>query len=310
MSEFSTSPDTTSEAPAEAPVESVESAAPSGGMTEPTTVEATGGFSEEATTTDETPEVPPIDLGSWDGNIDNLPENLREPVRFLHRQLESGYTKKFQSLSDERKAFETAKTESENAPGWERERGKLNEELKLLRSLMGGDEDPRVTEYLDKNGVLTQQLAELQGEYDQFKTFIEEDITEQAAVYADQFREKHSAIFDNADKRQMLSDFLDQGWSPEAGVKLMGYSPKVSELAQELKDRGVPSEVAVEHAVIKIGSTSTRNPRPAARLTSGATSRNNPESVKQTVNNANTPGEARLMAARAAMNWQSKNKLT
>lgn len=309
MSEISTSPETAAEAPADASVSSVESTVPSGEMAGTTTADPIQEISTAPDTIQKEPAAPAFDPDIWDGNIETLPNDLQGPVGFLHRQLEGGYTKKFQTLSDERKAFDAEKDSWKTTnPSWEAERTSLNDELKLLRNLLGGEEDPRISEFTDKNSGLTQELADLQSEFEQFRELVEEDITEQASLYAEKFKSTHAEIFENEDKRVALSSLLDDGWSPESGVKLLDYSDKVVALAKELKDRGIPSEVAVEHAVMKFGSESTRTPRPGARLTAGAESRNNPASVKQSVNDASTAGEARLFAARAAMNWQSKNK--
>ena len=95
MSEVQTSP-----APAEAaPVADsgvVESPTPSGNTTEQPMEELSSAPKE--TTTEELPDErpEPWDHTTWDGNLDNLPEHLQAPVQFLHKNLESGYTKKFQ----------------------------------------------------------------------------------------------------------------------------------------------------------------------------------------------------------------------
>jgi len=309
MDEVSTSPDTTAEAPADVSSGSVESAVPSGESTG--TTEAAPQVSAAPTTpVAEEPTAPAFNTEQWDGNLDTLPSHLKEPVQFLHRQLESGFTKKFQGLSDERKTFETERDAwTEKSTGWNQEKGRLESELSLLRNLMNGEEDPRVGEFQEKNSTLTQDLAKLQSEYAHFKELVETDINEQAQTYANRFKAEHSDIFESEEKRGILSNLLDQGWTPEAGVKLINQDERVIGLATELKGKGVPPEVAVEHAIMKSGSAS-HPPRPGARLTSGAESRNNPASVSQSAYDTNNPNEGRLLAARAAMNWKAKNNLS
>ena len=149
----------------------------------------------------------------------------------------------------------------------------------------------------------------MQSEFENYKAIVEKDIQEQAQVYAKQYREKYSDIFKSEEKRGELSKLLDTGFDPESAAKLVGQGSEVLSLARKLVQQGTPSGVAVEHALIKAGNPTKRTPRPGARLTSGAESRNNPESIKQSVNSARDPSEARTLAARAAINCQKKKRV-
>ena len=247
---------------------------------------------------------------NWDGNIDGLPSHLKEPVSFLHRQLEGGYTKKFQTLANERRKFEASRQEwKAQHGGWQDEKEAMKDELTLLRNLLDGAEDPRIAEYGNARDKLTKEISDMKQEFDQYRSVVEQDIKEQAETYAKQYREKHSAIFKSEEKRAELSKLLDGGFDPESAAKLVGQNSEVVALAQKLQQQGTPIEVAVEHALMKAGNPTARSPRPGARLTSGAESRNNPESIKQSVNNARDSGEARTLAARAAINWQKKTRV-
>ena len=314
MSEIQTSP--APAASAEVSAGAVESPEPSG-----TTMESTPETSPEVSTetpvevaaspeVEERPPEPEFDPESWDGNIESLPDTLRGPVDFLHRRLESGYTKKFQSLADERKELEQLRAAAaapvDTTPAEEREA--MQRELNLLRSLLEGAEDPRIAEYEAKNGTLSAELDKLTAEFGDYRSLVEADINEQAAKYAKDFRSKNAAIFDSEEKRSQLSGLLNNGWDPDLAVKLIGQNEKVVGFANSLKEQGVPPDVAIEHSLMKLGATQ-RRPRPGARLTAGAESRNNPASTKQTVNNAGSSNEARLLAARAAVNWRTKNKV-
>lgn len=323
MSEVQTSPAPAAEsAPsvADSAPAVVESPEPSGSVTE-NSLEASSEVSTEAPVgednTQETPGVSEFSPDSWDGNIDSLPENLQGPVQFLHRQLESGYTKKFQSLSEERKAFESAKTEYEQSqlPGdlersqWTTEKEAMEKELNLLRNVLDGVEDPRVAEYKTKSDDLTTNLATLQAEFEAYRKSVEQDIEEQSQQWARNFRAQNSEIFDNDTKREEFASYLESGWDPEPAVKLVGQNKEVVLLANKLLQSGTPPEVAVEHAVMKHGDIKTRAPRPGARLTSGAESRNNPESITQDSFKTGFEHEDRMKAARAAMNWSAGSKL-
>jgi len=330
MSEVSTSP-TPSAAPAaesSAPAPS-ESAAVESSASESVSeaVESPASSGELAASTEtlaesipaETTEVQPSGIEelsalefnpeSWDGNIESLPENLKGPVQFLHRQLEGGYTKKFQDLSDQRKDFETNREQTERDLAlWRVERDDIVNERNLLKTLLDGNDDPRIAELTQKNDEFRQQLAALQGEYEQYQQVVDADVQEQAANYARRFREANADIFNSEEKRSQLSALMKEGWGPETGAKLVGQAEQVVTLANELREKGTPEDISVEHALLSLNQP--RAPRPAAQLTSGAESRNNPESISRDSINLNNPNEARFAAARAALEWKAKGRLS
>ena len=304
-----TTAETTTSATADAAASQGESPTPSGSVTE--SQGETASLSEGANNESERP-LPVFDHESWDGNLDSLPDHLKEPVSFLHRQLESGYTKKFQTLADERKAFETAQAGAKNSEEtWTGEKKALTEELDLLRRILGGEEDPRLSEITGKHDELTSKFNTLQTEYDGYKSYMEEDIARDAQIYAERFRDANSEIFEDDAKRAELVSLLDADWEPEEAVKLVGQPSNVVALATELKKGGARPELALEHAFLKLGAVNApRQPRPGARMTSGAESSNNPESIRKDVTHANNNREARSLAAKAAMEWQARNRVS
>ena len=313
MSEIETSPETsvdsTSVESVDASVESMDTVESTPDLSAESSPEVSA-ISDEVVSPSEELSESPFDHNNWDGNIDGLPDNLRGPVQFLHRQLEGGYTKKFQTLADERRRFEASRQDWHSKyGGWKDEKEAMTDELTLLRNLLDGMEDPRIAEYGQQKAELAKNLAQMQQDFESYKGIVEQDIKEQAEVYAKQYREKYSDIFKSEDKRIELAKLLDGGFDPESAAKLVGQNSEVVTLAKKLHKQGTPVEVAVEHALMKAGNSSTRTPRPGARLTSGAESRNNPESIKQSVNNARDSGEARTLAARAAINWQKKTRI-
>jgi hypothetical protein len=272
------------------------------------TAEATGNsvLESEVSVANPTSE---FDIESWDGNIDLLPSEWQEPVRHIHRNLESGYTKKFQTLSDERKQFETDRDLWSSEKGeWEKSRKDIETERDMLKRVLEGEDDPRIQEYADARDSFKTDLDKIQSEYNEYKQFVDADIEQQAKAFASQFREQHAKIFDSEEKRQELSGLLTEGWEPEIAVQLVGQNDQVVSLAKDLANSGTPQKVAVEHSLLKAGNA-PRTPRPGARITSGSTSRNNPASTQSTGIPASNR-DARMTAARAAVNWAKEQKLS
>ena len=325
MSEVATSPAPVAAAPtpevasptpdvsAEPAVSDVaESPEPAGDLPEATTESAPEPVEAAEVQPETPPNETPFDPNTWDGNIDALPEFLKGPVQYLHRNLESGYTKKFQDLSEQRKTFESERDVwGQDKEAWELNKADVEAERDLLKQLLEGHEDPRVGELTEANKTLKAEVERIQSEHADYQRVVTADIEKQAREYADRFKAQHKAIFSSDEKRQQLSNLLGKDWNPEMAVKLVGVDERAISLATELRDKGTPEEVAVEHALLKIGRNQTRTPRPAARITSGAESRNNPESAPGGSNlQSSTNHEARQLAAREALNWAKSQKLT
>ena len=305
MSEVSTSPEAAPEAA------SVESTSPSEAMTETTPTQETSGDSTNVSSSDtspaETPQSTPsaFDPSAWDGNIDNLPSDLQDPVRHLHKNLESGYTKKFQDLSSQRKTFEEERDSwMQERDAWSTQKTDLESERDLLRRLVSGAEDPRVAEFTKKNEELQATMDALQKEYEDYQRLVQEDIDAQAAAFADKFAEENKELFEDEVKREAFAKLLDAEWDPELAVKLVGEDEKLIGEAFQLRESGTPQKVAVEHVLLKRGgSVAERAPRPGAQITAGAESANNPASSKGLHDFGTSSADARLGAARAAVNW-------
>ena len=317
MSEVQTSPESTPVV-STPEVASVESSQPSGSVAETAPAgneaEASVPASEVMDTSVQTPQdngLGDFDPSAWDGNLDLLPPTLKEPVSFLHRQLESGYTKKFQDLSDQRKTFETERDEwTNNRKGQDLKYSSMEEERNLLQELLQGTEDPRISELTQANETYEGKLNSLQSEYGQYKRMVEQDIEAQSKEYAERFKSENAEIFESDEKRTELMGLLDAGWNPEIAVKLIGRDESFVTMANELKENGVPPQVAIEHAMLKLGKgREPRIPRPGAQITSGAAERNNPASVPSTqARYANSNRQARTMAAQEALLWAKHNR--
>ncbi|MAH50554.1 hypothetical protein CMI37_32330 [Candidatus Pacearchaeota archaeon] len=317
MSEVQTSPESTPEVSTPAPT-SVESSQPSGSVTEtaPAGNEAVASVpaSEVMDTSVQTPQdngLGDFDPSAWDGNLDLLPPILKEPVSFLHRQLESGYTKKFQDLSDQRKTFETERDEwTSTKEANDLRYGSIEEERNLLQELLQGAEDPRIAELTTANEAYEGKFTTLQSEYDRYRQMVEKDIEAQADQYAERFKTENAEIFDSDEKRAELMGLLDADWDPEIAVKLVGRDESFVNLAKELREKGVPPQVAIEHAMLKLGKNNgPRVPRPGAQITSGAAERNNPASVPSAQTRyANSNRQARTSAAQEALLWAKQQR--
>jgi hypothetical protein len=229
-------------------------------------------------------------------------------VRFLHKNLESGYTKKFQDLSAQRKTFEEERDSwTKERDDWGTKKTDLEGERDLLRRLVSGTEDPRVTEFTQKNEELQAAMDSLRGEYDEYKKLVDEDIDAQAAAFADKFAETHKELFEDEVKREAFGKLLEAEWDPELAVKLVGQDDKVIEEATKLRESGTPQGIAIEHVLLKRGgSVEERAPRPGAQITAGAEGANNPASSRGHTDFGTTSSDARMGAARAAVNWAKR----
>lgn len=321
MDDVSTSPDVATESAApEVSVETGSTAMEGESVSVPeevqtTTAEAQGDSAQETGGGPQPEETPQISLtdfnpSTWEGNIDLLPSEIREPVRHLHKHLEGGYTKKFQTLSDDRKTFEVDRDAwNSEKDEWEVSKSELEAERDLLKRILGGSEDPRIEEMSTANQELTANLKKIQTEFSSYKDVVSADIEAQAKEYADEFARRHAEVFEDDAKRETFVKLIDGEWDPDLAVKLLDAGEKVVEMATKLKEEGTDQALAIEHAMLKITEPSGRkSPRPGAKLTAGAESKNNPASTRAYTNPSN-PREALSSAARAAVNWRRDQDL-
>ena len=304
MSDEQTSPEPTESAES-GEVASVESPELSGSETEPSEPVETAADSIE--TAKETIQEDDFNIDSWDGNIASLPQHLQGPVTTIQKNLEGGYTKKFQMLADQRKKFDvdqeawnTQKTE------WEATKDDLVAERDLLKQMLDGGEDPRLSEYTTKFETSQAELSEMRAEYEKFKALVEEDIDAQAVDFAEKFYEEHKAILEKPENAEILNSLLDEQWNPEQAIKLIHLPEEGLQLAKDLHKKGTPQDIAVEHTLMKFGQKK-RAPRPGAKLTAGAESSNNPASSRGYTDFGTTAQDARFAAAQAAVNFAKRN---
>jgi hypothetical protein len=259
-----------------APTNPSEGAAPASGGAAPATVV------ESAPAPGTAAEPPQFDVAAWDGKVETLPEQHR-PIAQAYierkgRDLESGYTRKFQDLADERKKFEADKS------GWEAKREELEETLRLYKALAEGADDPRLATTQKE---LETANAERKLLKEQFETLRKE--YEAATQQADQawladYKQRHQTLYDDPAKRADLAALVDAGWEPEAAADLVELPDDVREAAAEIartnKLGPERHRLAVEHARLRSGGPATSAaPRRTAVATAGAHRQANPSSV-------------------------------
>ena len=164
------------------------------------------------------------------------------------------------------------KTQSQTSQE-ESERSKL-----LYDALLGGQEDPRVTEYQTKlaewetkHGELDGKHVAVQAEYDLYRKEVDEANETEARRYADWFKSQHSDIFEDKVLSKSLADLITQDWDLEAAAEAVRLPEASLKIATEAKKNGVPDRYALQLAQ-GVKSASVPKPRPGATITSGATS--------------------------------------
>lgn len=164
------------------------------------------------------------------------------------------------------------KTQSQNSQE-EAERTKL-----LYDALLGGQEDPRVTEYQTKlaeweakHGELDGKHVAVEAEYAAYRKEVDEANEAEASRYADWYKSQYSDIFEDKALSKSLADLINQEWDLEAAAEAVRLPEASLKVAIEAKQNGVPDRYALQLAR-GVKSASVPKPRPGATITSGATS--------------------------------------
>lgn len=214
---------------------------------------------------------PTFSLDTWDGVFDSLPEKIRDIVSKKNKDLEAGYTPKYQELAEQRKAFEAEAKKQKDA--WTQRES----EYALYKAMYEGREDPRLAK-------VQTELSELTKKYEAEKTdwkrqtellqqkYVElEDAHDNA--YVEDFRKRHADMLASEEMRQKFSDFVEKGWDLDVAALLTNQSEEVVNLAAEFARSGVPHEHALQYAELKINGSAPapRQPRVGAKITNGAT---------------------------------------
>ena len=135
----------------EVTAEEVQSAAESSSQSDGTPATQTRSETKEEEPTNLN--TPSFSLDSWDGVLESLPASIRELVSKKQKDLESGYTPKYQDLAEQRKTFESEAKKQRGT--WEEKES----QYALYKAMYEGREDPRVA-------TMKSELEALTSKYD------------------------------------------------------------------------------------------------------------------------------------------------
>lgn len=245
-----------------------------------------------------------FNVSQWDGDIQKLPEDVRDFVDVLSRHKFSAIEAEFKAKQAElEKAF---KAEAKNQPGADAKVDELQRELELYKLLAEGAEDPRVAD-------LGKKATEWEQKYTQLNKQFEAMQAENDNKWVADFKAKHSDIFADKAKTAQLMGFINKGWDEEAAAMLVGASDELIRTATDLVKQhklGYDGHsFAIQHAKMKLGTdVGPRKPRPAADITSGAQGQRNSSRVPGGSLRELPRHEARAEAARIALAVDNRRK--
>ena len=222
----------------------------------------------------EEPELPEFDFSAWEGGVDDLPERYHG----VHGRMEELFGSKFGALE-----------------------GDMDQLRRLNDALMVGEEDPRVSDFRSKYEAEISAREGVQREYEQYRAEVDASLDRDAASYAQNFKQKHSEIFEDPEKREALAILIENQWDPEVGVKLLSLDRDTMKVALEAKRDGVPDSYALRLAENASRPRLKSDPRPAAKITSGATTRSSPDQQMMDINETSSLDDKRMIVARRAL---------
>ena len=229
-----------------------------------------------------------FDWDSWDGSHKSFPDSVQPWAERVYNQREDW-------VNDQISTSE----------------GELDRLRNLYETLVSGHDDPRLSEFESKVTSWEQKYKELEDkhsasleEHTTYKSSIDAAIETEADAYADRFATKHAAIFNDADKSNMFSNLVEEGWDFEIVPELMSLNEDEINSARTAKKDGVPDRYAIQLAVRS--ARSKPDPRPGARITAGATTPSvTPNQVKSDFASAKSFDDVRTIAARTALKRHS-----
>jgi hypothetical protein len=150
----------------------------------------------------------------------------------------------------------------------------------IYNALLDGHDDPRYGELEKKHGDLQSQLETLTRsseesaqEYATFRKEVEAAVEAESTRYAEWFQAQYGDLFDTPEAVAKLEGLLNSGWEIGQTPQLMALPEEALEIASAALRDGVPAKYAVQLANKAVpAKAAPAKPRPAARITSGATS--------------------------------------
>jgi hypothetical protein len=139
----------------------------------------------------------------------------------------------------------------------------------LYKTLLGGEEDPRIGEFEGKVTEWETKYNGLQDEFDKYQNSIKESIQQESQAYASWFKEQNTDIFENEKLSEVFVELLESGWDLETAAEAARLPQTTREVAMKAKADGVPDSYALRLAA---GTKKVvPAPRPGAKLIAGAT---------------------------------------
>lgn len=250
--------------------------------------------------------TPDFDWGGWNGESDSLPDDYRDVGS---------------KVSDWHKSTNL----------------ETQEELETLRSMysamLNGDEDPRINTYYEELEKIKAEFGEKNTAYDELKQNYESLTQSSVNEYIDRFWADHKELSENEEKLEVFSKFLEPkneyggAWDGYVAAKLMDLPEDAIQIAIQAKKDGVsdkyalklaeahqqvqslegqpsPEDMAKATALAKAKEEASK-PRPAAKLTNGATGAARPQVAKKSMSDAKSFDEMRSLAAARALRVHS-----
>ena len=227
------------EAEESAPVESAEPAEHSLAAEETAVEEAPVSF----------PSADEFGWSDWGGDLERLPDEVRP----WGVNLDKYYQDRMNSATAE-----------------------IDQAKEIYDALMGGREDPRISEFQaqlsdweTKHSTLSAEMESLQQEYTDYQKIVDEAIEEDAREYADNFASENPDLFEDDEIRDAFADLLENGWILEHAAVAARLPQHIRDVARQARADGVPDAYALKLA--QGAKSKPAKPRPGAEIISGAT---------------------------------------
>lgn len=283
----------------EVTAEEVQSAAESSSQSDGTPATQTRSETKEAEPANLN--TPSFSLDSWDGGLESLPVSIQELVAKKQKDLEAGYTPKYQELAEQRKTFESDAKKQQGA--WEEKEA----QYALYKAMYEGREDPRVAKMKSELEALTSKYDTESKDWKSqqellHKKYVQLEDTQDAA-YVDDFKKRHADLLADDAQKAKFMEFAQKGWDLDIAAVLTSKAPEIIKLAAEFARSGIPHEHALNYAELKIKGAppAPRQPRVGAKITNGATPSTNPARINAADYNDLSMKDAYLAAAKKAI---------
>jgi len=313
--ELSTTPVAETSSPAT--TESPTSSTPVGDVSGEVTAEEVQSAAESSSQSDGTPatqtkseieeeepanlNTPSFSLDSWDKTYDTLPESIRALVTKKQKDLEAGYTPKYQELAEQRKTFESDAAKQRSA--WEEKEA----QYALYKAMYEGREDPRVAKMKSELEALTNKYDTESKDWKSQQELLQKKYLQledtQDAAYVEDFKKRHADLLSDEAQKAKFMEFAQKGWDLDVAAVLTAKGPEIIKMATEFARSGIPHEHALNYAELKINGAppAPRQPRVGAKITNGATPSTNPARIRAADYNDLSMKDAYLAAAKKAI---------